>query len=280
MYDTSKINDYNYIPRLTCGDKYATRALYEQVIANNDVVESGSGLYLSETGEYYFRGKNLNNYVLLGTTSKKKTDNDLLWQIISIKDNQIKMRATFRTDKTVFDNRYNVDRKNESGYNTFQDSVIQDFLIAQEKDNVILSPEQKAKLVKTSLCVAPRSLEDPSKDGSTECSIMTEEKYLFGVATPYEYMRASLDEKCTSTDSRSCENLNFLSDNDSYSSTWTLTGNTATSYEVYAFDGSEIMPTSARNNKSLYLTATISEYTLYKTGDGSITNPYRLFKTK
>ena len=270
-------NNYNYIPKLTCADKYATKSLYEQVFANNDVVTSGSGLYRDENGEYYFKGKNLNNYVSLGVNTSKK-DTALLWQILSIKDNQIKIRATFKSERTPFDTRYNEDKKYESGYNTFDNSTIKDFLTNLDKNSTFLSSEQRNILVRQNLCIGARSLSESSKDGSVECSTVTNEKYLFGLAAPYEYMRASLDDNCNVTDSKSCENLNFLIDEENYTSTWTLTANSENTHEVLYFDGIQIQPSSARNNKTLLLTATISEYALYRSGDGSLENPYKLFK--
>ena len=71
--------------------------------------------------------------------------------------------------------------------------------------------------------VDKREEKDMTKDGSVECAVLSEDKSLFSLITPYEYMRISLDENCKYLTSNSCANYNFLSG--TQSSQWTLTGN-------------------------------------------------------
>ena len=88
--------EYSYVPYLNCGDRYRTIELYKQILNDNQLVSRGSGLYRANNGGYYFRGKNLNNYVAFGTVRKNSSVNDYIWQIMSIgSDNTVKLRATF-----------------------------------------------------------------------------------------------------------------------------------------------------------------------------------------
>ena len=41
--------------------------------------------------------------------------------------------------------------------------------------------EDQAKLVSTNLCIGERSTTDKSKNGNSECSIQTKDKYIFGL---------------------------------------------------------------------------------------------------
>ena len=272
-------DDYSYIPKLTCSDKYITRLLYEQILNDHSVITEGSGLYQAEDGTYYFKGKITNNYIALGTTGSGKNKKDILWQIMSIDpEGNIRIRSTERIgDKTEYDNRYNVDRETNTGYNDFEMSLLKDFLIALEKDDEFLTSDERSKLIKTNLCIGKRTQTDTTKDGSTECATKTVEAMMFSSLTPYEYMRASLDENCKSTMDKSCPNFNFLSYEGTLAN-WTLTGLAENSYQTYVFNGEDFVIYNARSRNYVYPVATVSSYTPYKSGNGTKETPYRLFK--
>ena len=274
--------DYSYIPRLTCSDKYSTRQLYEQVLSDNDVVTEGAGLYHDENGEYYFKGKVTNNHVVFGTVPKdadiSKAGQELVWQIISIDENHnIKMRAMLSFERTVYDNRYNENKKADVGYNDYETSVLKDFLKSFETRTDFLTSSQKAKLVKFNLCVNPRTEKDPSKDGSTECAVLSKDAMLFGTVSPYEYMRASIDPKCDSLTDKSCGNLNYMSNLD-YASSWSTIAAAENTHQAYMFDGKSFMLSGVSNTKGVNLVVKLSEYTNFKSGDGTLENPYRVYK--
>lgn len=270
--------DYTYIPRLTCSDKYATVDLSNQVIKNSEIVTSGSGLYEDSNGGYYFRGKVDNNYVAFGidSTNENEKRNAVIWRILSIdSDNSIRMIATKRyPEKTVFDDRYNEQREENTGYNDFENSILKDFLKKLETDNLFFNDEQLSKIEKRNLCIGARTDDDISKDGSSECSVKTIDKYAFDLLKQYEYLRISLDENCKNQTDRSCQNFNFLYGD--VSSTWTLSPDITKTHKVYSFDGISFISSTASNEKSIFLVVNLSPYVTFKSGDGTATNPYRL----
>lgn len=274
-----KDNEYSYVPKLNCGENYESIELYKKIKNDNKVTTTGSGLYYDEINNvYYFRGKISNNYVALGTTEKRKGDVDNLWRIISIEsDNTIRMKSELHfEEKTIFDDRFNIIKEKNVGYNDFKMSVLKDFLVDLEKKDDLLTPVQKLKLVSKKVCAGNRALDDKSKDGSSECSIMTDEEMLYSTMMPYEYMRASLDENCIDITSGSCENFNFLA-NETTSSEWSTIGSSEDNYHVYAFNGYAFNPTSAQTIRSIYPTVYVSELSFYKSGSGTKEDPYRLF---
>ncbi len=270
--------EYSYVPYLNCGERYRTIELYKQVLNDNQVTNNGSGLYRANNGDYYFRGKNLNNYVAFGTVKKNSTVNDYIWQILSISsDGTLKLRATFteNTIKTRWDDRFNEDSSKFVGYNIFNDSLLQEKLEELYKDKDFLNSELKSKLVSRHLCVAPRSAEDESQDGSTECSTLSTKAYYFSTITPYEFMRISLDPNCKNIYDRSCSNFNFISQN-TQSTEWIMTAAPEENSKAYIFDGKIFDISTTKYNRNLYLVIELNEYSFYKSGDGSADNPYRI----
>ena len=264
-------NNYDYMPRLTCSDKYSTKTLVDQILSNNDIVNQGSGLY-KYNDEYYFKGKINNNYVSFGTSAS--SDKNILWQIISIdKNNNIKMRSIEKTERSFFDTRYNIDKDTNFGYNTLENSEFSDYLKSLEEKELFLKKGFETKLVKTKLCTNKRSIYDKSKDGSTECASLSNDSYLYSTLLPYEFLRASLDTNCIDAESRSCSNLNFLTEYSS-SSTWTITPDANTSYKLFVYDLSGLALTNASNEKSIYPVVLLSQFAQFKSGDGTLNNPY------
>lgn len=277
IVDVIKNSDnYSYVPRLNCGDSYNTKEFYTQILNDNEIVTSGSGLYKDEDGTYYFKGKINNNYVSFGTITEKKETSEILWQIISINnDNTIKIKAINSNIKSVYDNRYNVDRKSNTGYNDFEMSILKETLKALEEDNTFLGNAQRAKLVSKNLCIASRTTTDTTKNGSTECMKTTSEPMLFGTMLPYEYLRASLDENCNKIEDKSCSNFNFLA-NTEQKTEWSITASPDNSYQAYSFNGNYYDVSTTKNNRTIYVTANLNEFAFYKSGSGTKTDPYKI----
>ena len=269
--------EYDYIPRLDCGDNYKTIELYKQILNDNPVVISGSGLYRELDGSYYFRGKVTNNYFVMGVNDTN-SEKELVWQIIGINsDNTVKIRAITGTeDNSEYDGRYNIDKDANYGYNTFEDSSMKDFLKKLETNGKFLTAEQKAKLVPKRICIGRRSETETINNGSIECSSMSNDTFLFSTLLPYEFLRASLDENCKTVNDKSCENLNYLATQSS--SEWSTTASSSDSYRLYAFYGTYYQLSSASNPKVLHVVANLSEYAFYKSGNGTLEDPYRIFK--
>ena len=278
MIVVKKDNNYSYIPKLSCSDKYSTIELADQIKINSPVVTQNSGLYSDNMGGYYFRGKIDNNYLTLGTVGTGRQEQGLLWRIMSIEpDGRVKIIATKALNRQyAYDNRYNEGQKAITGYNDFEMSILKETLLKVEKDEVPLTEDQKTKLAKSKLCIGTRSVFDESKDGSTECSILTQDEMMFGVMVPYEYMRASLDDECKNMYDLSCQNFNYLSSTDSYSS-WSLTRVPTNDFEAYSFEGRRYSTSKANVRKYIYLTAYLNSYTMFKSGDGTQTNPYVIY---
>lgn len=267
---------YTYIPYLSCGEVYTTRELYNQVLYNSPVVTSGSGLYQTTSGEYYFRGKIENNYVAFGSVKKRDKVIDILWQILSINNNEVKLRAVEPIkDKSVWDNRFNTTENKYFGYNDFDLSILSEYLIKLKENNIILNETENAKLVSKKLCVNARTEQDNTKDGTTECAKLSEKEYYYGTITPYEFIRASLDNECNTVANRACSNFNFIS-NLAQSDEWTTTPSTLSNHEVYVLDGSSFEKEKTNNKNSIFPVITLNNYAFYDTGTGTIEDPYRI----
>ena len=268
-------NNYGYIPKLNCGESYTTTELYKQVLKDNPVVSENAGLYKAEDGTYYFRGKVKNNYVVFGSTEKGKDTLPILWQIISINnDNTIKLRNVSENKlKTKWDDRYNTTINSYIGYNDFELSLIKDYLKDLETNETFLKSKDIAKLDAKNLCIGARSETETSKDGSVECSVLSKDKFIFSTLLPYEYMRASLDDDCTTADDNACTNLNYISELDTESE-WSITPVLGNDYQAYTFDGYTYEPIEAKSTNKLYVVVNLNEFAFYKSGTGTEEDPY------
>ncbi len=275
---TAQSSSYSYIAFLNCPGSYETKELRNILTATT--VTSGEGLYNSN-GTYYFKGENINNYIVLGTSNINKKEKTITGRIMSIEsDGTIKVKLDTRTEKSyVWDNRYNETRLNNDGYNVFEKSRIKDTLKLLETENeddndtLLISSKIKSKLVKKQLCIGSRTENDTSKDGSTECSELSVDSYLFSLMTVYEYMRASMDENCKVLTDLSCANYNYLSSSD-YGSEWGLTPTTQNNYKVYYYTGTSVSLTKTSNQKKLRFIVYLNKHTFYKSGTGTSTDPY------
>lgn len=265
-----------YLPYLTCPGSYETKELYKVIKENSPVVTEGSGLYESENGGYYFRGEVKNNYITFGTININDKDVPYLWRIVSIEDdNTVKIiNETGKREQYPWDNRYNEDRDATWGYNTFELSRAKETLKNLESDEDIVNENLKNAIVSKELCVAKRKLNDETKNGTVECSVKSNDKYMFGLITPYEYMRASLDENCKIATSESCSNYNYL-----YHERWNTWSLTAldtedSNYSVYYLNGAAFNTARASLERRFILTAYVNKRALFKSGNGTETDPY------
>lgn len=301
-------DNYKYIPRLNCSDKYSSLLLYEKILRDNPVVTEGSGLYeqvvtketpvettptedgqvpettnviSSEEKSYYFRGKITNNYVVLGKKGTGKNVKDIVWRIVGIdKDNNIVMKATTKApDRVKFDNRYNVNKKDYCGYNEFDTSSFKDYLIELEKEESFLTEKEKSVLVKTNICVGKRDKEATVNDGSIECAVMSKDQYMFRPLAAYEIIRASIDTNCSKISDRSCSNFNFLT-NYEETNEWTSTPYSEDTYQMYYYTGMTFDLSKASIAKSLFVTVSVDSYTKYVSGSGTENDPYVLINSK
>ena len=262
-------NYYMYSPQLTCtigSEIYETKNLKSLLMDN--IVTSGNGLY-SLNNEYYFRGDNVNNYIMF---------DGLLWRIVKINtDGTIKLIESGTREPVSWDDRYNSDISSAAGINNYSynniDSRIKEHLDSiynnNDEKNYILSKNAKGYIRKTSLCIGKRSLEDSVNDGSLECSQKLENQYI-GLLQLNEYINASLDSSCLNADSISCSNYNFLADYDiSY---WTITASSENNSQVYKIFYT-VTPSVANSSSMARMVINISDITNV-TGSGTETDPY------
>lgn len=271
---TKYSENYSYIPYLSCPGSYETKELYKVILEQNPVVESGTGLYSDGNSGYYFRGDVTNNYVQIGEYGDERKLQPYLWQIMSIEDdNTIKIISAHTTsERYTWDDRYNENEESFDGYNDFEKSRLKDTLITLAGSDTILTEDLRNKFVAKELCIGKRKTGDTSKDGSVECATKSETKYLFGLITPYEYMRVSLDENCKVVGSLSCLNYNYLS---SYTTnTWSITSDAENTNKTFTFGNGVMTPYKSDRNKKLYVTTYINKRTFFKSGTGTADDPY------
>lgn len=268
---------YLYTPNISCTDGYATKKLTTELTDKEKIVTSGNGLY--QYNDYYiYRGESVNNYVVF---------NNQLWRIIRINaDGSIKMIETnyivkekndnmsFKSSKrssVVWDNRYNEEKKYNAGFNDFIHNGMNS-RIKDELDSIYneYSDETKAYIVKQNLCIGKRSVTDTINDGSIECSNILNDQYV-GLLQVNEYINASLDANCVSSESVTCANYNYLS---TFKSTfWSITAVKENSFNVFKL-GSKISDTTASSIATPKVVLLISSEVTFSKGDGSNDNPY------
>lgn len=256
---------YMYSPSLSCtmpNDTYLTSNLREVLLEN--VVTSGNGLYIIGDS-HYFRGDNVNNFLVL---------DGILWRITKINnDNSVRLIEADRRDPVVWDDRYNADKLATTGINNYYDnninSRIKDNLEDIYKNKDIITDDVKGYIKETSLCIGKRDTETSINDGSIECATKLDNQYL-GLLQLNEYMLASLDSNCLNTKSVACRNYNYLAEfPNSY---WTLTANSENTSQVYKIN-TTILPTAASNAGMAKLVINISKNTNV-TGTGTEEDPY------
>lgn len=262
-------NYYMYSPQITCvntEETYESKNLANILLEN--IVTSGNGLY-SIGNSYYFRGDNVNNYIMF---------DGLLWRIVKINDdNSVRLIEAGMREPVVWDDRYNSEMSSTTGINNY----IHDNINSRIKDNLeaiynntyikkdILSDDAKGYIKETSLCIGKRSLEETTNDGSIECSQTIDNQYI-GLLQLNEYIIASLDNSCINAESTSCSNYNYLADFEN--SYWTLTGNSENNSQVYKIYNT-VTSSLASNSGMARMVINISENTNIN-GKGTIDEPY------
>ncbi|MBQ3021254.1 MAG: hypothetical protein IJD92_03420 [Bacilli bacterium] len=259
-------NDYYlYSPSLNCTsntETYKTEKLKDVLL--KDLTTTGNGLY-NINNEYYYRGDNVNNYVVF---------DGLLWRATKINNNNsIRLLEVTKRESVVWDDRYNSEIKYSSGINDFisngLNSRIKDTLENIYNTEDVLSNDAKGFIKATNLCVGKRSLEETINDGTVECSSIIENQYI-GLLQVNEYLIASLDTNCINTESTACENYNYLAE--IQNPFWTITASTTRSDKVYRINGN-IIESTASNTGMARMVINISENTNV-TGKGTEKDPY------
>ena len=257
--------NYIYLPYLDCGKKYKTELLKDSILKDNEVVESGDGLYLDDDGNYIFRGEFVNNYLIF---------NNLKFRILRINaDGSIKLflAGPIKGYKsTIWDDRYNIEKDDKTGINNYAKSRIKDYLYTIYKDDEIFNNNAKALMKKQSLCVASRDIDSEDLTDAQECSETLDNEEL-GLLQLNEYVLPSIDENCTKASDKSCINYNYMK---SYQqSFWSITPYADDTYQVYRI-ANAVYLAKAKSTGSVLFTLSLSDKAQLKSGDGSSENPY------
>ena len=250
----------NYIVDLECKN-YETTHLVDKVKEN--IVTEESGLYETEDG-YIFRGNKVKNYItFFGHT----------YRIMSIDKNGILKLIKSEPEATnrKWDDKYNVETSRSSGKNIYKDSVMLAFLINDYENTKKISSKAKQEIVAYDVCVGKRNSNNFSIDSSIDCSEKLE-KQVISLLSVSDYAKASIDPDCTSLNSRSCNNYNYLYG--VVSSTWTMNGSLDNTYDVlFLADG--VMLTQTANTYNEYsIVIYIDGNRIYTSGSGSSNDPY------
>lgn len=267
LFVTKNPIGYAYRASLECGDNYSTQTL-NSVLTKN-VVTSGSGLYKMEQSVsdeesenvYIFRGDNVNNYIKLG---------DFYWEIIKVYENgEIAVLGAPELLVTIWDDRFNIANNSYDGKNDYDVSRIKDTIeskVVQNNNGYLII---KSLITLHDACIGKRSINDESKDGSSECSVILENQY-FSLLPAYDYINASLDENCNTILDKSCYNYNFLSNDDEF---WTITGVEENTSDVYYVDYITDYAV-ANQNRGARLYAHLAPNVTYVSGSGTYDDPY------
>ena len=266
-------NLYLYTPFLSCGDVYTTTELTKKVLENNPTVTAGYGLY-SNNGTYTFRGEKLNNYVKLDRG---------LWRIVKItSNNNLVLVSDLGTDfGHPWDDRYNESKEYDSGINQYGVSRMREFLNKlytnpshdAEDGEYLLSKKDRAKLVYFNLCIGKRGIKSEGNNNALECSEVFKNQKI-GLLTLSEYMYASLDPNCKTSESTSCKNYNYLNELNDW---WLITADKDSNSQVFNINRhgnitSEDAAGFAIVRPVIYLNSKV----LYKSGNGTKEKPYKV----
>ena len=261
-------DEYIYTPYLTCGDDYKTEKL-SSLIASSEIVKEGYGLYKIDNS-YVYRGELVNNYVSI---------NERLWRIVKLdsNDNIVLVLEKGYLSNLPWDNRYNIQTKQNSGNNNFSTSRIKESLNAIyngdiiEKNVELLDTNTKAHMVSFDLCIGKRDLNDSTHNNSTECANVEKDTQI-GLLTVSDYLSASIDSNCTVTNSRACQNYNYLNNRTQF---WLATAQSNTTDKVYLVTTSGVINSiTANNSTNARVVIHLNSNTLVKSGTGTEKDPY------
>lgn len=257
--------NYSYYVDLDCGDNYSSQTLSDYILANQQIVTTGAGLY-ENNGDYVYRGEFVNNYLSFAGR---------IYQIVSINSDKsitiINSTRDKKLDKPSWDDRYNPDSGyGKNGINDYKVSRIKEFL-NDYVDSASFTDNDRSKLMYQSLCIGKVG-ENDIVSRNMECS-ETYDNQIIGLLPVSNFDFASLDSECTTVSSRSCQNYNYLSKFDT--SWWTLTGSTEKTYRSYAVGYNSSAQVSMCSNESyprevLRLTNLVG----YSSGNGTEISPF------
>lgn len=254
--------NYRYTPILDCGDKYSSQTLTSYIKEHESVVYTGAGLY-DLNGELVYRGENPNNYVSFSGKS---------WRIVKLENDQVVLILNQKGEKTVWDDRYNNDRKRNDGINDYSVSRIFENVQKLYDGNSLFTSNAKSLLATHSLYIGRRGENDSINNGSIEKSTRLDNQVI-GLLPLYDYINASIDSNCSNVNTSNCSNYNYL--NYYQYSWWSLTADSSNTYKAYRVEmNGTITTTRASSNGYIRPVVYLAKDVLYASGDGTSENPY------
>lgn len=263
----NSLEKINYFSTLDCGSSYKDETLYEYIMNNNEIVQSGEGIY-DMYGRYIYRGEFVNNYVNFDGET---------WYIVDIeKDGTIRLVSSKKSlsSNVAWDDRYNTSTNNSVGYNDFEKSRIYETLKDLATDNSILSDNAKEKVLGQKICYGSRNENETNNSNSIDCS-KTLDNQLFSTLTVSDVITASIDSSCNSVRQSQCGNYNYLSSR-KISGFWTTISDTKDDHTVYSVTNGTVFYKNTNSYCNLFVTVKLPSQTLYLSGDGTIDNPYKI----
>ena len=252
---------YRYTPILECGESYKSQTLYSYIENNVERVFEGSGLY-DLNGDYVYRGERPKNYLTLSNR---------LYRIVKLTDNHVVLILDHQGIRSVWDNRYNLDRRADEGINDYKVSRVKEMLDTAYKNNTLVSEEDRQFLAPQKVYTGKRKQYDNYNDGSIEKSDYLENQPI-GLLPLYDFINASIDNNCNSYLTNSCVNYNYLT---SYPyNWWTSTAYSDNSYQVYLISGGVMNIVKANTNAYARPVIYLVSDAIYVSGDGTKDNPY------
>ena len=261
-----KNNDqYNYMPYLVC-EKYQTKTFLRELASK--IVTEEDGVY-QDGDEYIYRGENVNNYFKF---------NNKTWRIIGTvtdgDESYLKLVLEMEEEtEYIWDNRYNIDTKNNEGIHNYEKSRLKEGLDTLYQRESFISKSNKKKVVARTICVGKRDKNNIKLNTDEECSERLEGQYI-DLINPVDIAKASIDANCNSLRNRSCSNYNYF--RKFFIGSWTAIGEKGTTSKIYYTVGSSFTSYPANESMNVHPIIYINSSEKLKSGDGSNADPYTI----
>ena len=231
-------------------------------------VSSGDGLYADsyESGRYFYRGKNPNNYI---TFNGEKAG----WRIISIEpDGTIKIMRTANDGNRAWDSSNNNDWARPSSLNTYLNDDYYNSLNSTAKNQIVLHTWKIGPVTNDNGCL--------TDNVNSEGDIRWTGKV--GLATVSEYLRSNSNVGVCRTfalnndNTGTCANSNWMV-NSSYNYWWTLSSYAGFSSGVFrVFSNGNIYDGNASNTNNAVRPVVYLSSSITLSGSGTSSDPYTL----
>ena len=259
--------EYVYTPSLNCGDAYTDKAIATAVKEDSKVVTSGYGLYKMNNG-LVFRGETVNNYVQI---------NEDLWRIVKIdsSNNVYLIKEKNIGYSASWDDRYNSEVKYKIGINNYSTSRIKEYLgelyDTTKEDLVFLSETDKTKISSYEVCTGKRTIDSTINTNELECKSTVAGQKL-GLLTVSDYINASIDPNCTSPQSPSCQNYNYLTVDYRWWTATAVANSTSTAFIVD--EQGRVSEAKCNAYNKIRPVIKLSSRIMVSSGKGTEKNPY------